>query len=62
MSREKLPQLVVDIGDRLRDEFSPAPLTTDGLIWNAMERLKSAEKRIAAEAERPEASTQGRRA
>lgn len=60
MSREILPQLMVDIGERLKDEFSPAPLTTDGLIWNAIERLKSAEQRMAAEEQQGTLSTRPR--
>lgn len=61
MSREKLPQLIVDIGDRLKDEFSPAPLKMDGSIWDAMERLRSAEKRVAAEGQDTKPSLLARR-
>lgn len=47
MSRENLPQLVVDLGDRLKEEFAPPPLTIDGAIWNAIERLRVAEQKLA---------------
>jgi hypothetical protein len=47
MSREKLPQLIVDIADRLKDEFVAPQVSGDDAIWNAMERLKTSELRLA---------------
>jgi hypothetical protein len=45
MGREKLPQLIVEIGDRLKTEFAPPVASADDVVQEAYERMRQSELR-----------------